>query len=148
MKRILFLASDLSTFGGIQESMRQFMQNIRDLGAAPYVVERYPGGFFAKASFALRAALYLTFRRPDFTVATNVHFAPIAFFGKKLLGIPYAIIFHGIEAVELTAARKKYAREAEIILSPFLWTIGNVERQVRDIKDKLQLPNPVDAKRF
>ena len=146
---ILFLASDTSQFGGIQEYTKSFREGLSELGVRNDIVERMAGGFAAKASFAVKFIAAALSRRPDFIVCTNINFAPLCFLSKKILGIPYSINFYGIEARQLNYFQKVHVRSAALVLAPFEETLRNVLRQVSEANGRTMiLPNPVNTAEF
>lgn len=146
---ILFLASDLSEIGGIQEYNKFFRKDLSELGVPNAAVERKAGGLFAKISFVFKFLIAIASRRPDFIVCANINFAPLCFLSRKLLRIPYSITFYGIESVKLDFFQKLHVRSANLILAPFEETLRNVERQAPSIGSrKMILTNPVNTEDF
>lgn len=88
-------------------------------------------------------------RRPHFILSTHVNFGPVARLLKRLRGIPYGIVAHGIDVDQrLSSSRIRALREADRVLAVSKWTQRKVAAfGVRE--DRLAiLGNTVDEERF
>lgn len=147
--KILFVSPDLRTIGGIQGHVRMLMDAFRDEGVRVRVVERREGDILAKIFFTLRFFFTVLLWRPNFMYCPNVNFSLLCFIAKRLFGIRYSITFHGIEAVSLSSAFVRSVTSADLVLSPFQFTMDNVIRQVPNAKEHcLIFPNSFEADRF
>jgi glycosyltransferase involved in cell wall biosynthesis len=87
--------------------------------------------------------------RPDHVISTHVNFGPAARWARKLLGIPYTLIAHGVDIdPELSAGRRAALRGAQRILAVSSWTRERVAKLGIDARRIDILPNTVDEARF
>lgn len=148
--RILFLASDLSAFGGIQRYNRNFLAALRGLGNEVAAVEQKGTGLGAKAGFVLRFWIETVRFAPEVTVCTHVNFSPLSYAAKLLLGRPYTVTVYGIEVSPIrSAAHRRALRAASTIVKLFDATAEEVVRQLPEVRERIvTIPNSVDGTRF
>jgi glycosyltransferase involved in cell wall biosynthesis len=89
-------------------------------------------------------------QRPNLVIATHINFTIAAYWLKKLIGIPYFTIAHGIEAWDIkNPALQKALHHAELILAVSSYTRDRlIEEQNFDCNKVVILPNTFDAKKF
>lgn len=106
---------------------------------------------------ALRTQAYATSllaagvtRRPQLVVSTHLHFAPAARWLKKVAGVPYWVVAHGIEAWDIKSGKLKAAvRDADRVLAVSNYTRGRLLGEVGLAPEKVSLlPNTFDDGRF
>lgn len=119
--RILVLATDAHTRGGIQRYTHLLLESLRELFGPEAVRVRFlwksafPPGMREKGAFAFSALLDGGRFRPAAVVCTHVGIAPVAALMKLTFGIPYIVLAHGDE---VWGTAPSYAlREATAILS-------------------------------
>lgn len=89
-------------------------------------------------------------KKPDLLLATHLNFAIAAFILKRLFGIRYWVVAHGIEAWNMqNRAVQTALREADLILAVSGYTRDRLlKEQNLDPKKITVLPNTFDAHRF
>ncbi|WNZ27315.1 glycosyltransferase [Leptolyngbya sp. NK1-12] len=88
--------------------------------------------------------------RPDLIITTHLNFTPVAHWLKRLLGIPFWTIAHGVEAWDIQrSAIKNALHSAECILAVSQYTRNRLlDEQKLDPTQISLLPNTVDTTRF
>ncbi len=88
--------------------------------------------------------------RPDLIITTHLNFTPVAYWLKRLLGIPYWTIAHGVEAWNIQRpAIKNALHDANRILAVSQYTRNRLlDEQKLDPTQISLLPNTVDTTRF
>jgi glycosyltransferase involved in cell wall biosynthesis len=104
---------------------------------------------FRTAAFALGVVAHAAIVRPRLVVCTHLNFGPAAYLLKRLAGVPYVLVAHGIEAHEgLSRSRRKALRGADSVWAVSQWTRGRVMALgVREDRIRV-VPNTVDGERF
>ena len=89
-------------------------------------------------------------QRPDLIITTHLNFAPVAYWLKQLLGIPYWAVAHGVEAWNIERPAVKNAlHHADRILAVSHYTRDRLlNEQKLDPDQVVLLPNTVDTNRF
>jgi len=100
--------------------------------------------------FVTRCFASLAQNRPDHLVCTHVNFGPAAHIAKKIFGVPYTLVAHGIDIhAELPDRTIESIRNADRIIAVSEWTrarvkgLGGMDRARIEI-----LPNTFDEMRF
>lgn len=113
--------------------------------------------FAGKWSPALRTFVFATQllsnglrQRPDLIITTHIHFAPVAYWLKRVYGIPYWAIAHGIEAWDIQKPQLVNAlQNADKLLAVSQYTKQRLlSEQAIDPAKVALLPNTVDIDRF
>jgi glycosyltransferase involved in cell wall biosynthesis len=88
--------------------------------------------------------------RPDRVISTHLHFGPVAQIASKTLGIPYALVAHGIDVGKhLSFPKKSALRSAGQILAVSSWTRMRLLEVGGISSDRIAiLPNTVNAGEF
>lgn len=88
--------------------------------------------------------------RPDFVFSTHLNFSIAAYLLKQLLGIPYWVVAHGIEAWDIKKTAIKTAlHHADLILAVSSHTRARLLQEQNLDPNKISLlPNTFDATRF
>ena len=88
--------------------------------------------------------------KPDLIITTHINFTPVAFLLKKLLGIPYWTVAHGIEAWNIQKFPvKKALSHADKILAVSNYTREQLLKSYDFAPEKISiLPNTFDRQRF
>lgn len=114
---------------------------VRGAGAVPAALR--------KIAFACQLLGLVIKRRPCLIISTHLNFAPVALLAKRLLGVRYVIVAHGIDMHPgLSNLRKLALRRADAVWAVSRWTrerslkIGLAADRVR------VLSNTVDERRF
>lgn len=107
MLKVLVLTSELQTSGGIQRYTRHLLRSLVEINgpssAQVVSVRAQSSGsprrlsLREKAAFALRSFYRAATFRPDLIICNHVGLARVAVLLKRLCGIPYVVIAHGIE---------------------------------------------------
>ena len=88
-------------------------------------------------------------RRPALIISTHPNFAPVGLLAKRLLGVRYVVVVHGIDIHPgLSALRKRALQQADAVWAVSRWTR---ERglHIGVAADRLRvLSNTVDSQRF
>jgi glycosyltransferase involved in cell wall biosynthesis len=89
-------------------------------------------------------------RRPHLIVTTHLHFAPAAHWLKKVAGVPYWVVAHGVEAWDIKSGKLKAAlQDADRILAVSNYTRERLLAEVGLAPANVSLlPNTFDAGRF
>lgn len=100
--------------------------------------------------FALLAVSRGLMERPGIIISTHAHFSPLAYYLKKVAGIPYWVVAHGIDVWGAPNPALKIAlREADLILSVSDYTRDRLlSEQQLDQEKVIILPNTIDSTRF
>jgi glycosyltransferase involved in cell wall biosynthesis len=100
--------------------------------------------------FAMRALAAGYRQRPDLVVVTHINLSPAARWLKKVRGIPYCCVAHGIEAWGMRhPARKAAVRAADFILAVSSFTRDRLVREERlHPATVLLLPNTIARDAF
>lgn len=122
--------------GGIGASARQLVRSLRaaghrvatcardDAGAGPDALGA--GGVAVRwrpLVFAYQALRLAMRERPALIVTLHVNFAPVAYCAARLLGVPYAVVAHGVEIGEaLSPLRRCGLRHATRVWAVSRWT--------------------------
>lgn len=106
--------------------------------------------FLRTPFFAAQLIFYGIWQKPDLIIATHLNFTVVAYYLKRLLGIPYITIAHGVEAWNINSLGKQKALQyADKILA-----VSNYTRERLLTEQKLDpskvslLPNTFDSDRF
>lgn len=99
------------------------------------------------ASQLLSAALQ---QRPQLIITTHVNFTPVAYWLKRLIGIPYWAVAHGVDAWNIQQPSiKKALRHADRILPVSSYTKDRLLKEQNLDPSKLSLlPNTFDSYRW
>ncbi|PZU98958.1 MAG: glycosyltransferase [Pseudanabaena sp.] len=97
--------------------------------------------------FALRLILSAIAQKPDLIIMTHLNFAPIALLLKKILGIKYVAIAHGVEAWDIENQLLKSAlHNANLILAVSNYTRDRLYQEQNLALEKMAiLHNTFDA---
>ena len=103
-----------------------------------------------KLYFALLTIGRGAMERPEIIISTHVNFAPLAYYLKRITGVPYWVAAHGVDVWGVTdPALKTALRAADLILSVSGYTRDRLLSEQRLDRDKVViLPNTVDSARF
>lgn len=102
------------------------------------------------ARFAVEGMLQVSRKRPQLIASTHLHFGPLARLIKKLYGIPFILVAHGIDAWQLNQPyRIEALRDADLVLSVSHytrnWLLANLNLEPARVKI---LPNTFAPERF
>ncbi|MEL6456999.1 MAG: glycosyltransferase [Cyanobacteria bacterium J06621_15] len=100
--------------------------------------------------FATQILIQALLQRPNLIISTHLNFTVIAYWLKRLIGIPYWTVAHGIEAWNIqNSALKKALHHADLILAVSSFTRERlIQEQKLDPKKVVILPNTFDQNRF
>ncbi|MBI5305972.1 glycosyltransferase family 4 protein [Candidatus Wolfebacteria bacterium] len=147
--KILFLASDLSAIGGIQQYNRNLASSIKEAGEKILLLELIGSGLIYKIKFITDFFVKIIFWRPNIIICSHINFSVLCFFAKKILGIDYILNLYGIDAFELGFLRRRVVLAAKKIIILFEWTKNNILKQVPEIQNKIvSLISAVDENKF
>jgi len=110
---------------------------------------RYPHSL-RTPPFAAKLLGYGLWRHPSLVIATHLNFTEAAYWLKRLRGIPYWAIAHGVEAWNIQRpALQKALQNANRILAVSSYTRDRLlQEQQLDPEKVLLLPNTFDSDRF
>ena len=138
----MYICGDIERIGGIEKYNRDFITALKmknptaETEEKILVVQRYPGGFFAKVSFLLRFILQFFIFRPNVMICGHLHFSSVCFFLNSIFRTPYILSLYGIEIISLKGWLKRQAVEKALQIV----TISEYSRQL--ILDKFPYINP------
>lgn len=114
---------------------------VHGAGAMPLALRKY--------AFALQLMVRAITRKPSLVICTHLNFAPIAWMVRRLLGVPYVVVAHGIDVhPHLSAFRRKALLQADAVWAVSRWTRDRI-LQLGAPESPIQLVgNTVDADRF
>lgn len=106
--------------------------------------------FLRTAAFSSQLLGYGIWQQPELVIATHLNFTEAAYWLKRLRGIPYWAIAHGVEAWNIQRpALQKALQNADRILAVSNYTRDRLlEEQNLDPAKVLLLPNTFDSDRF
>ncbi|MEO0838496.1 MAG: glycosyltransferase [Cyanobacteria bacterium J06632_19] len=173
MKFHLWLPNIFGFKGGIQVYSAFFLQAIQNIypqskyniflkhdvktsADIPYLAHtnfHFAGAFPLKIRTPIFAAQMLTqglLQRPNLVISTHLNFTIISYWLKRLTGIPYWTIAHGIEAWDIkNPALNNALHHADLILAVSNYTRERlIQGQQIDPKKVVILPNTFDQNRF
>jgi glycosyltransferase involved in cell wall biosynthesis len=165
-KQIHVWAPAFDTFGGgIAAFSRELVVALQGQGHRPVLCGREdrPGEWNAcelhgaggvpqalrKMTFACKMLWLAATRRPALIISTHPNFAPVALLAKRLLGVRYVVVVHGIDIHPgLSPLRKQALRNADAVWAVSRWTRERV-LHIGVAADRLRvLSNTVDSQRF
>lgn len=134
-----------------------FLKN--DTGVTPDFVSLPNSKFYLNGRWVLplRTAAFTTqimgrgiWQRPNLVISTHLNFAVAAYWLKRLAGIPYWTVVHGVEAWDIQRPALETAlRHADRILAVSSYTRDRLLKEQNLDPSKVSLlPNTFDAKRF
>jgi glycosyltransferase involved in cell wall biosynthesis len=152
--------------GGIAAFSREMVNGLQELGHSVRLYGKndrsgtWPGhhltgsGIFVKPvrtiRFAASGLAGAGSHRPDHIISTHVNFGPVAQLAKRMFGVPFTLVAHGIDVHPGLPLRTLAAmRESQRIIAVSHWTrdrvldLGGIEPRNVTI-----LPNTVDESRF
>jgi glycosyltransferase involved in cell wall biosynthesis len=101
------------------------------------------------ACFAVRLIQTCALERPDLILSCHVNFGPVARLAKRLFGVPYVLVAHGIDIDEnLSSARRKALMSANGVWAVSRWTRHRLERLGVPAQRIRIIPNTVSDTRF
>ncbi len=100
--------------------------------------------------FAARVLWHAARERPGLVIVGHIHFAVLAYWIRRVLGVPYWVIVHGLEAWNLEhPGRIRALRSADLVISASEYTRGRlIEEQSLAPEQVVLLPNTVDTDSF
>lgn len=102
-----------------------------------------------KVTFALQLLAHVLRRRPRLIITTHVNFSPIAMLAKRLFGVRYVVVAHGIDIHPgLSDTRKRALREADSVWAVSRWTRDRSVQAGVSVERVQVLSNTVDQERF
>ena len=118
--------------------------------AFPLIQHHYAGkfpSFLRSYSFAIQLLVFGILERPQLILSTHLNFLPVAYQLNRLVGIPYWVVAHGIEAWNIQKPSIKRAlRQADCILAVSNYTRNRlIQEQGLPSSQVKVLPNTFDA---
>jgi glycosyltransferase involved in cell wall biosynthesis len=106
--------------------------------------------FLRRPGFAAECLRRAWCERPQLIVSTHLNFGPLAQMVRKLTGVPYVLVAHGIDAWRLNnGARKRALQKADLVLAVSRYTRDWLIRKIGLDAGKVQiLPNTFSPQRF
>ncbi len=107
-------------------------------------------GYLRTAVFASKIIGYGMWKRPDLVISSHLNFIVAAYWLKKITGVPYWAVAHGVEAWDIeNQALKTALQEADKILAVSNYTRDRILKEQNIDPSKIViLPNTFDAERF
>lgn len=124
-----------------------------EINYLPQTKLHFAGGYPLKIRTPVFASCIATaglIQRPNLAIATHLNFTIAAYWLKRLIGIPYWAVAHGIEAWDVQNPTLKTAlAHADLILAVSEYTRSRLIQQEIIPPEKISLlPNTVDTNRF
>lgn len=128
---------DLRLFGKLDRS--------HSWGGLPLIgAAGWPTAYFAAAVIGSAAR-----RRPDLVVSTHVNFGPAAAIVKRLFGVPYVLVAHGIDiAPDVRGRRQSSIARANAVWAVSEWTRRRVVEAGAAPEKVAVIGNTIDERRF
>lgn len=106
--------------------------------------------FLDKLKFTLLAVYYSVILRPKFIVCGHINIIPLNYILKRVLGVGYISITHGIEVWNIKRGiKQKGLTLSKLIICVSNYTKFKIQNQISLEESKFfMLPNTVDEKRF
>jgi glycosyltransferase involved in cell wall biosynthesis len=148
--KVLLVAADVNTIGGIQQYNRNVKAGIEESGAEVRLIELKGLSYASKTDFVLRILGHALFWRPDVIWCAHINFSPVMFLLKRVLTRPYLVALYGIDVLDINGRLHARALRAADLLTPIAHhTAANLLAQIPEVRDRLFLiPNSVDGARF
>ncbi|HEY9693366.1 MAG TPA: glycosyltransferase family 4 protein [Oculatellaceae cyanobacterium] len=107
-------------------------------------------GFFRTVVFASQVIGHGIYQRPDLVISSHLNFTVAAYWLKKIAGVPYWAVAHGVEAWNIeNQGLKKALQDADQILAVSNYTRDRLLKEQNIDPSKIViLPNTFDAERF
>lgn len=101
-------------------------------------------------AFVTQLIIFAIFKRPNLIISTHINFIFVAYFLKKILGIPYWTVIHGIDAWNISNPKLIDALyNSDHIISVSNYTKERILREQNINSSKIWvLPNTFDTQRF
>ena len=101
-------------------------------------------------AFACRLLAHTLRHRPDLVLTTHVNFSPVASWAKRLAGVPYVAVAHGVDVWGArTGWLRKALRHADFVLAVSQFTRQRIIEGLKLPAHQVGLlPNTVDAEKF
>ncbi len=101
-------------------------------------------------AFATQLLIFAIFKRPKLIISTHINFTPVALYLKKILGIPYWTVVHGIDAWNISDAKLKIAlHNSDRIIAVSNYTRNRIIAEEKIDPNKISiLPNTFNSQRF
>lgn len=138
---------------GYEVFIKHDVETSPSISYLPQTRFHFAGGLPAKVRTPLFAAQLISnglIKKPDLVLATHLNFAIASLILKRLFGIPYWVVAHGIEAWNMQNRSVQTAlREADLILAVSGYTRDRLLKEQNLNPQKVTvLPNTFDAQRF
>lgn len=148
--KILFLASDISQFGGIQLYNRTLLSAMREYEQEVELIQLKNASPASKIEFTLKLFWAALSKKPSILFCSHIGFAPLCYILYMFFGIPYVMALYGIDvSAQKTSLEKRAIRAAKSIILIFEWAKNVFHDQFPDLDKKVFfLPSPVDGTRF
>ncbi len=148
--KILFLCFDFSVLGGVQAHNKAFFEALKNSGHSVKLIMLHHSSYIEKIFFSAQVFFAFLVYKPQLIITGHVNFSPLCFIAKKLIGIKYAVIVHGIDVWGLKSRSKIIAlKNADVIISVSYYTAERMKQEISGYKGIIiVIPNVVDEKRF
>lgn len=109
----------------------------------------WPAGV-RRIGFAILVMLRALRERPDLIITTHLNFAPFASLIRRITGIPYWVVLHGVEAWHIQReSRRRAVAQAQLLLPVSALTRDRVAQKYKLPPEKMHLlPDTFDPGRF
>jgi phosphatidylinositol alpha-1,6-mannosyltransferase len=102
-----------------------------------------------KLAFACQLIWLAVTRRPSLIICTHPNYAPVALLAKRMLGVRYVVVGHGIDIHQgLSALRTHALRNADAVWAVSRWTCERALKLGVALDRTRILSNTVDSQRF
>jgi len=169
--KILVLATDVFSTGGIQRYIRYQIKALRSIDWLDKIVvfslwpkrqddlfeedfrvdyEGKGADFFSKIIFSLRAIAVAVRKKPDLVLCNHISFTPLAAIIQKLTGIPYSVNVYGLEIWSSMRKRElEGLKEAKAIIGDCKFTLEYIKDNFNINEGKMfLLYDCVDMEKF
>jgi glycosyltransferase involved in cell wall biosynthesis len=122
-------------------------RGLAELGHDVHAIEKGKG---TTSAFVAKCFAALVKTRPDHIVSTHVNFGPAAYLAKRMFGVPYTLVAHGIDIhPQLPERTTTSIRKADRLIAVSEWTRSRLLGLGGMYHEKIEiLPNTFDDVRF
>jgi len=129
---------------------KAFFEALKDSGNPVKLITLRRSSYIEKTIFIVRVFFTSLIYKPKLIVAGHVNFSPLCFIAKKLFGIRYAVIAHGIDVWGLKSKSKIIAlKNSNVIISVSHYTADRMKEEISGYTGIIVvISNVVDTERF
>lgn len=149
-KKILYISSNLNSFGGIQLYNRQFVNALKRVSSNIDLLELKRPSFLYKVNLTFKIIYKLFFNNYNLVICSHIGFAPLCYCLSIVFKFKYIIFFYGIDV----KSKKNFIEDLSIkrafgYVLIFNWAKSEFLSQYPEYENKIYIiPSPVDGNLF